>query len=128
MTRLALTRLALTRRRTATLVAVWITLAAVAGVGSAVARADCTGAGEFGAASGCPPPGGSSDSGDSWPPTSVDWPPGADADESGGSDGASAGGETGGHENAKPPTPIVLPLGQQATPPSEHPTPIVPVD
>ena len=93
-----------------------------------LASADCTVAGDFGAGSGCPPPGGGSggDS-DSWPPTGVDWPPGADAD-SGGSD-------SDGHGSDKP-APIVMPAGQEA-PPSDAsspstsstptPTPIVPV-
>jgi hypothetical protein len=87
------------------------------------ARADCSGAGDFGASSGCPPPGGSSDSGggDSWPPTSVDWPPGGDA--------GSGGDGSGGASPSKAPAPIVLPLGQEAPPvaTSETPTPIVAV-
>jgi hypothetical protein len=94
---------------------------AVAPVG--VATADCSGAGDFGASSGCPPPGGSdSGGGDSWPPTSVDWPPGGDS----GADGSDQGS---GASPSKAPTPIVLPLGQEAPPvsTSETPTPIVAV-
>jgi hypothetical protein len=86
-----------------------------------VATADCSGAGDFGASSGCPPPGGSdSGGGDSWPPTSVDWPPGGDSGSDSGTSDAS--------QNKAPP-PIVLPLGQEATPvsTSETPTPIVAV-
>ena len=53
-----------------------------------VANADCTTAGDFGAGAGCAPPGGSSGSGkaESWPPTSVDWPPqlGSDSDSDSG--------------------------------------------
>ena len=43
-----------------------------------VAQADCDTPGDFGAGSGCPPPGSDSSGGgntQSWPPTSVDWPP-----------------------------------------------------
>ena len=90
-----------------------------------VAAADCTGAGDFGAGSGCAPPGGGSSSAKAWPPTSVDWPPNVDSD-SGGSSGDS------GDAN-----PIVLPDGQKpstttprasapATPTTSSP-PIVPV-
>jgi hypothetical protein len=97
-----------------------------------VAYADCTNAGEFGAGAGCAPPGDSSGAGktESWPPTSVDWPPqlGSDSDNDSGGKG---GGE------AKP-TPIVMPSGQKpppATPASgsdstttsTSPKPIVPV-
>jgi len=42
------------------------------------AQADCDTPGDFGAGSGCPPPGSDSSGGggtESWPPTSVDWPP-----------------------------------------------------
>ncbi|WP_082934585.1 hypothetical protein [Mycolicibacterium mucogenicum] len=88
------------------------------------ARADCTGAGDFGAGSGCAPPGGGSSSAKAWPPT-VDWPPNVDADSPGGS------GDAG---DSKP---IVLPDGQKpstttprasapATPTRSSP-PIVPV-
>jgi hypothetical protein len=92
-----------------------------------VAHADCTGAGDVGASSGCPPPGGGSGSGagDAWPPTSVDWPPSQDT---GGDDAGDA---------AAAKTPIVMPDGQ-STPvkrsadaagasTSAAPTPIVPV-
>jgi hypothetical protein len=95
-----------------------------------IAYADCTGAGDFGASSGCAPPGDSSGSGggESWPPTSVDWPPSqsSDSDSSGGD--AGAGGDS-------MSTPIVMPDGQKA-PPAKHseakststpPIPIVPV-
>jgi hypothetical protein len=93
-----------------------------------IANADCTGAGDFGASSGCAPPGASSGSGggESWPPTAVDWPPSQDSDS--GSGDAGAGGDS-------MSAPIVMPDGQQA-PPAKHseskststpPTPIVPV-
>jgi hypothetical protein len=92
----------------------WIAAAALSLIGSAVlpvgvAGADCTGAGEFGAGSGCPPPGDSSGSGnaESWPPTSVDWPPKLDSD-------------TGSDDKAGSATPIVMPDGQKA-PPDVHP-------
>jgi hypothetical protein len=96
-----------------------------------IANADCTGAGDFGAASGCAPPG-SSGSGntESWPPTAVDWPPqlGSDSDKGNGDKGRG---------DAKS-TPIVIPSGQKpppATPSSDSdstststpPKPIVPV-
>jgi hypothetical protein len=73
-----------------------------------VAVADCTGAGDVGAGSGCPPPGDSSGSGnaESWPPTSVDWPPQLDSD-------------TGSDDKGGSSTPIVMPDGQKA-PPSAH--------
>ena len=47
-----------------------------------VAYADCTTAGDFGAGAGCTPPGDSSGAGktESWPPTSVDWPPQLNSD------------------------------------------------
>lgn len=93
-----------------------------------IANADCTTAGDFGAAAGCAPSDDSSGSGkaESWPPTSVDWPPqlGSDSDKKGGDKG---GGDV-------KPTPIVMPSGQKpppATPasnsgtPSATPTPIV---
>ena len=117
----------------------WIAAAALSIVGwtavlpaAGVAYADCTGAGDFGAASGCAAPGSSGGSGnaESWPPTSVDWPPqlGSDSDKD-------SGGKGGG--DAKP-TPIVMPSGQKpppATPSSGSdspststpPKPIVPV-
>jgi hypothetical protein len=114
----------------------WIAAAALSIAGwvgvfpAGTAYADCTTAGDFGAAAGCAPPG-SSGSGNtqSWPPTSVDWPPqlGSDSDK----DSSDKGG------GAKP-TPIVMPNGQKpqpATPASgsdststsTSPTPIVPV-
>jgi hypothetical protein len=75
-----------------------------------IANADCTTAGDFGAGAGCAPPGDSSGSGktESWPPTSVDWPPqlGSDSDK----DSADTGGG-----GAKP-TPIVMPNGQKPLP------------
>ena len=75
------------------------------------AHADCSGAGDFGAGSGCPPPGDTSGSGGSggeaWPPTSVDWPPSQD------SDSTDSGGKS---------TPIVLADGQTAPARPVHPT------
>jgi len=109
----------------ACLVAGWVAL-----LPTGVAAADCTGAGDFGAGAGCPPPGDSSGSGssNSWPPTAVDWPPPQNS-PSGNDAGDGAGGGT-------PSTPIVMPNGQQA-PPTAHsqsstststpPKPIVPV-
>jgi hypothetical protein len=101
-----------------------------------VAHADCTSPGDFGAGAGCAPPGSSSGSGntESWPPTSVDWPPQLKSDS--GSDNGGDSGDKGGG-GAKP-TPIVMPSGQKlppATPAagsdststSTSPTPIVPV-
>jgi hypothetical protein len=83
-----------------------------------IANADCTTAGDFGASAGCAPPGSSSGSGntESWPPTSVDWPPQlkSDSDSDGGGNGADA-----------KPTPIVMPDGQK--PPQATPSPIVAV-
>jgi hypothetical protein len=83
-----------------------------------IANADCTSAGDYGAGSGCAPPDSSSGSSktESWPPTSVDWPPQLDSDAGNGGDKKDGG--------AKP-TPIVMPNGQ--TPPPATPTPIVPV-
>ncbi len=88
------------------------------------AAADCTGAGDFGAAAGCAPPGtGSGSSAQSWPPTAVDWPP--QLDSIAGDDAT----------DKTPSPPIVLPTGRPAprapseTPPtgtSAPPTPIVP--
>jgi hypothetical protein len=88
------------------------------------AAADCTGAGDFGAAAGCAPPGnGSGSSVPSWPPTAVDWPP--QLDSTAGNDAT----------DEKPSAPIVLPAGQPAPPTgsagsptgtSTPPTPIVP--
>jgi hypothetical protein len=106
----------------ACLVAGWVAV-----LPTGVAAADCTGAGDFGAGAGCPPPGDSSGSGssNSWPPTAVDWPP---PQNSVSGDDAGAGGGTAS-------TPIVMPNGQKA-PPATHsestststpPKPIVPV-
>jgi hypothetical protein len=93
-----------------------------------VAEADCTVAGDFGAGAGCAPPSSGSGNAESWPPTSVDWPPQLDSDS--GSDSKGGG-------DAQS-TPIVMPDGQQA-PPATHssssdptststpPKPIVPV-
>lgn len=83
------------------------------------ASADCTGAGDFGAGSGCAPPGGGSSSAKAWPPTAVDWPPSPDSDKGGGTGDAEA-------------TPIVLPDGQKpsttsSAAPTTSSTPIVPV-
>lgn len=76
------------------------------------ANADCSGAGDFGAGSGCPPPGDTSGSGGSggetWPPTSVDWPPSQDSSSSSDSGDKS--------------TPIVLADGQTAPARPVHPT------
>jgi hypothetical protein len=118
------------RRVVAAVVSAWL----VAGLGivapSGTANADCTGAGDFGAGSGCPPPGDSSGSGggDSWPPTSVDWPPSQGSDSGGGGGGSGTDGDT-------MSAPIVMPDGQKAPPAkqpdstskSTPPTPIVPV-
>ena len=73
-----------------------------------IAYADCTTPGDFGAGAGCPPPDSSSGSGkaESWPPTSVDWPPQLDSDT--GSD-SKGGGDT-------QPTPIVMPDGEKPPP------------
>ncbi|ORA38542.1 hypothetical protein [Mycobacterium aquaticum] len=70
-----------------------------------VAEADnCTGAGDFGAAAGCAAPGDGSGKTESWPPTSVDWPPdfSSDSDTAGKGTGQAAA------------TPIVRPTGQPA--------------
>jgi hypothetical protein len=108
----------------------WLFTGWIAVIPAAVAWADCSGAGDFGAGSGCPPPGDTSGSGsgESWPPTSVDWPPSQSSDS-----GDSAGGGGGGDTS----TPIVMPDGQQApthgvgtkheSSSSTPPTPIVPV-
>ncbi|MBP1821209.1 hypothetical protein [Mycobacterium sp. OAE908] len=93
--------------------------------GAPVADADCTTAGDFGAGAGCAPPGSGSDNSiESWPPTSVDWPPPLKSDSD-----SDSGGKTG---DAKP-APIVLPTGQKPSPtvtpstptPTPTPTPIV---
>jgi hypothetical protein len=88
------------------LVAGWVTV-----LPTGVAAADCTGAGDFGAGAGCPPPGDSSGSGggESWPPTAVDWPP--PQSSLSGSDDDSGKGDSA--------TPIVMPDGQKA-PPAAH--------
>lgn len=117
-------------KRTVAFVAVTLCSALLAVAPAAIAHADCTGAGDFGAGSGCPPPGDSDGSGggESWPPTSVDWPPSQSASSTSGS---SAGG--GGSHAAT--VPIVMPDGQTA-PQAQKPTgdstgtsasPIVPV-
>jgi hypothetical protein len=79
-----------------------------------VANADCATPGDFGAGSGCPPPGSSSGSGntESWPPTSVDWPPQLSFD---------TGSASGDKNGAGKPTPIVLPSGQKPAPPIPSP-------
>jgi hypothetical protein len=75
-----------------------------------IAQAACTGAGDFGAASGCAPSdSGGSSKGESWPPTSVDWPPQQDADA--GSDSSDSSDKGGGDAQS---TPIVMPDGQTA--------------
>lgn len=116
----------LTRWAAAGLCTLGLAVGAIAEAG--VASADCTSPGDFGAGSGCPPPGddsssGSGGSGESWPPTSVDWPP---------SQSSGPGSDTGGKQG----TPIVLPAGQSppaktaddsgSTSTSTPPTPIVP--
>ena len=116
----------------------WIAAAAFVFAGSltllpvGIAHADCRTAGAFGAGAGCAPPGNSSGSGnaESWPPTSVDWPPKLSSDT-----GSDSGGNGGG--GAKP-TPIVMPdsqkpapatpsSGSDSTSTSTPPTPIVAV-
>ena len=81
-----------------------------------VAHADCDTPGDFGAGSGCPPPGsdssGSGGGGESWPPTSVDWPPQFDSALSGDSDKPKA-------------PPIVMPDGTTSHAASSAPAPIV---
>ncbi len=86
-----------------------------------VASADCTGAGDFGAGSGCPPPNSSSDSGntESWPPTSVDWPPQLSSDSDSSDSGSGTNGDT------TKATPIVVPDGQTAPPATAASKPIV---
>lgn len=110
-------------------VAALVTWVAATVVNAPAANADnCTGAGDFGAAAGCAAPGDGSGKTESWPPTSVDWPPdfSSDSDTAGkGTDQAAT-------------TPIVLPPGQPAphvkssggqgdsTSTPTSPTPIVP--
>ena len=121
-----------TRRRTtrvhfavlATLLAWLVLLMPVA-----TAHADCSGPGDFGAASGCAPPGDASGGGggESWPPTGVDWPPSQSDDSSG------AGGAADGADGGTTSAPIVMPEGQHAPPvtvaaqPSVTSTPAVPI-
>ncbi|VEG14755.1 Uncharacterised protein [Mycolicibacterium phlei] len=66
-----------------------------------VARADNCSPGDFGAAQGCAPPAAATggDKAESWPPTSVDWPPEPDSDT-----------DAAGQQGAAPP-PIVMPAG-----------------
>ena len=117
------------RRLGAALCAIVLAVGSTAVVPAAVAHADCTSPGDYGAGSGCPPPGdtsGSGGGGDSWPPTSVDWPPSQDS---------SSGGNAGKSDAS---TPIVMPDGQEPSPTahsvakdtgtSTPPTPIVPVN
>lgn len=88
------------------------------------AAADCSGAGDFGAASGCAAPGGGSGSSatESWPPTSVDWPPQLDS-AIGDDNGKSSDDKS--DKTTSPP--IVFPAGQHAPPPTvDPPKPIVP--
>lgn len=101
------------------LAAIWI-VGSIATVPVGVAHADCDTPGDFGAGSGCPPPGSDSSGGgsgtESWPPTSVDWPPQFDSALGGG-----------GNEKSKA-APIVMPdgmAGQPATSTSAAPQPIV---
>jgi hypothetical protein len=104
-------------------------LLAVSLIPAATANADCNNPGDFGASSGCPPPGDTGTSSvQSWPPTSVDWPPKVDT-----------GSDSGGNDATKSAhTPIVMPAGQTPTPvapaggttpetTTATPTPIVPV-
>ncbi|MGY4651640.1 hypothetical protein [Mycobacterium sp. URHB0021] len=86
----------------------------VAVLPAGIAQGACTGAGDYGAASGCAPSdsGGGSSKGESWPPTSVDWPPQQDADA--GSDSSDKG--SGDAQS----TPIVMPDGQKP-PQATHP-------
>jgi hypothetical protein len=88
---------------------------------------NCSGAGDFGAAAGCAAPGNGSGKTESWPPTSVHWPPDFSSDS-----------DNGGKDANEAAPPIVLPDGQQphaksssgqsdSTSTSTSPTPIVPV-
>jgi hypothetical protein len=105
------------RRRTAA--AAFVLAGSVILLPVGMAHADCTTAGDFGAGSGCAPPGGSSGSGnaESWPPTSVDWPPKLSSD-SGNDNGGDSGGKggSGGGGGGTQPTPIVMPGGQKPAP------------
>ncbi|WP_081347555.1 hypothetical protein [Mycobacteroides chelonae] len=89
---------------------------------ASVARADNCSPGDFGAAQGCAPPAAATggDKAESWPPTSVDWPPEPDSDT-----------DSAGQQGAAPP-PIVMPAGaapvKPASParePASAPAPIV---
>jgi hypothetical protein len=104
-----------------------------------IADADCTTAGDFGAGAGCSPPGDSSGSGnaESWPPTSVDWPPKLSSDSENGNGGEGGGKGGSGGSGGGQPTPIVMPNGQKpasttpssssdSTSTSTTPKPIVP--
>lgn len=107
-----------------------VTLVAAALANLPAANADnCTGAGDFGAAAGCAAPGNGSGKTESWPPTSVDWPPDFSSET-----------DTGGKDTGQAATtPIVLPPGQptphakssggqsDSAGTSTSPTPIVPV-
>jgi len=107
---------------------IWIAAAAFSLIGwvvpIGVANADCTTAGDFGAGAGCSPPGaGSDNSAESWPPTSVGWPPQLKSE---------ADSDSGGKAGDAKSTPIVMPSGQKPPPAastststSATPTPIV---
>ncbi|MGH3723741.1 MAG: hypothetical protein ACRDUS_06400 [Mycobacterium sp.] len=88
-----------------------------------ITHADNCSPGDFGAAAGCSPPAAAGgDKAESWPPTSVDWPPDGDSDtdsDKSGQHGAAA-------------VPIVVPGGaapvtppQSTADPTTSPTPIV---
>jgi hypothetical protein len=126
-------------RRWRTAAAAFVLAGSVALLPVGIADADCTTAGDFGAGAGCSPPGGSSGSGntESWPPTSVDWPPKLSSD-SGNDNGNDSGGKGGNGGGGAEPTPIVMPSGQKPAPAtpssgsdststSTTPKPIVPV-
>ncbi|BAX95942.1 hypothetical protein MSTE_00601 [Mycobacteroides stephanolepidis] len=81
---------------------------------ASVARADNCSPGDFGAAQGCAPPAAvtGGDKTESWPPTSVDWPPEPDSDTDAAGQGAA-------------PPPIVMPAGTapvKPAPPGREPT------
>ena len=91
-----------------------------------LASADCTTPGDFGAGSGCAPPSSGSGNTESWPPTSVDWPPQLKSDSDSDSDSKGSSPKS---------TPIVMPDGQKppataassdSTSTSTPATPIVP--
>ncbi|WP_142392632.1 hypothetical protein [Mycobacterium sp. 3519A] len=108
-------------------VRIWLAAAALSTVAGfvpiAIANADCTTPGDFGAGSGCAPPSSGSGNAESWPPTSVDWPPQLKSDSDSDSDDKDAG--------SKSKTPIVMPYGEKPPPAttststSAKPTPIV---